>query len=100
MSCLLDLIEENPAQLKEMGEFPDVLQTLVTKVRATNETQAAFATAVSNIGKFSRPMRVSSRRIADAIRRSARALEHAEVWNSRLQQIVNGAAQSDSTASA
>jgi hypothetical protein len=100
MSCLLDLIEENPAQLKEMGAFPEILQTLVTNIRTANKSQAEFAAAVSNSGKFSRPMRVSSRRIADATKRSAKALEHAEVWSSRLQQIANTAAQGDPSASA
>ena len=39
MSCLLDLIEENPAQLKEMGAFPEILQTLVTNIRTANRVK-------------------------------------------------------------
>src|SRR5882724_30518 len=81
MTCLLDLVEQDPAQLKDTGSFPQLVQTFVSSVRQANKMQSEFATAVSSTGKFSKPMRITTRRIADATKRITRAFEHAEVWN-------------------
>jgi hypothetical protein len=97
MNCLLTLVEENPSQLATMEEFPKSLQTFVASVRQANKMQTDFASKVIGSGKFSKPLRVSTRRIADATRRVAKALALAEVWNSRMQQIIDRAASADSS---
>jgi hypothetical protein len=95
MTCLLDLIEQDPAQLKDTGSFPQLVQTFVSSVRQANKMQSEFATAVSSTGKFSKPMRITTRRIADATKRITKAFEHAEVWNARLEQIAARAGGDD-----
>jgi hypothetical protein len=88
MTCLLDLIEQDPTQAKYLGSFPDVLQKFATTIRQTIKNQADFAVVVSALGRFSKRLRVSSKRIADATNRFTRAMERAEIWNSRLRKII------------
>jgi hypothetical protein len=90
MTCLLDAIEHDPTQLKEAGSFPELVRTFVSSVRQANKMQSSFAVAVSDTGKFSKPMRVVTRRIADATRRAAATLAHIEVWDARLDRITAG----------
>jgi hypothetical protein len=98
MTCLLDMVEENPSELAEAKDFPEQIGAFVATVRDVNERQASFASTIMGSGKFSKPLRIVTRRIADATRRVAKALALAEVWNSRLQQIVQRAASPDSAA--
>lgn len=100
MACLLDLLDENPSELAEAPDFPDQILSFVTSVRQANEMQASFASTIAGSGRFSKPLRISTRRIADATRRVAKALALAEVWNARLQQIVARTRPADSSTSA
>lgn len=100
MNCLLNLIDENPSQLGDMQDFPKHLQTFVNGVRQANEMQTDFASKVVGSGKFSKPLRISTRRIAEATRRVAKALALAEVWNSRMQQVIDRCVPPDPLASA
>ena len=93
MTCLLDWIEQDPSQLNQMDQFPEMIRQFVTAVRYANEAQIGLAESLVGPGKFSKTMRISTRRIADATRRAAKALERAEVWNARLQRIVEQAPQ-------
>lgn len=91
MTCLLDLVEQDPNQAKEMEEFAAVLQGFVESVRQVSGHLSSFVAALAIPGKFSKSMRVSSRRIAGATERMIRALAKAEIWNARLQRLVASA---------
>jgi hypothetical protein len=88
MTCLTDMVDQDPSQREGIAGFADTIKEFVTNVRYANEAQGGLAAALSGSGKFSKPMRVATRRIVDATRRVTKALERAEVWNARLQQIV------------
>jgi hypothetical protein len=87
MACLLDIFENDPAQFADSGEFPSQIENLVEAVRITNERQLELANSIANVGKFSKPLRISTRRIADTARRIAKSLATAEIWNARLKRI-------------
>jgi hypothetical protein len=88
MSCLLDMIEENPSELAEAKDFPHQIGAFVRTMRDVNKKQADFASTIVGGGRFSKPLRIVTRRIADATRRVAKALALAEVWDSRLRQLA------------
>ena len=92
MTCLLDWIEQDPSQLGQMDQFPAMIKEFVTAVHSANEAQTGLAESLTGPGKFSKTMRISTRRIVDATRRAAKALERADVWDARLQRIVDQAA--------
>jgi methyl-accepting chemotaxis protein len=89
MTCLFESIEENPSQLKDMGTFPQSISTFASTIRQTNEQQAGFVSAMLAAGRFSKPLRIATRRIADATKRCSSALALAEVWSSRLEQLID-----------
>jgi hypothetical protein len=91
MTCLLDLVEQDSNQAKEMAEFASVLQGFVENVRQVSGHLSNFVASLSIPGKFSKSMRVSSRRIGGATERMIRALAKAEIWNARLQRLVDEA---------
>ena len=91
MICLADLVDQDPSQREGITEFANIIKDFVGQVSYANEAQSGLATSLLVPGKFSKAMRVSTRRIADATRRAAKALERAEVWNARLQQIIRRA---------
>ena len=94
MTCLLDWLEQqHPSQLGQMDQFPEMIRQFVAAVRYANEAQIGLAESLAGPGKFSKTMRIATRRIADATRRAAKALERAEVWNARLQRIIEQAPQ-------
>jgi hypothetical protein len=99
MTCLLDLVEQDPSQLKDMGLFADTIRELVSNVHQASEAQKGLTASLAGQGKFSKPMRISTRRIVDATRRGTKALERAEVWNARLQQIIRRTEGGDKTTS-
>jgi hypothetical protein len=90
MVCLLDLVEQHPNQVSQMAEFGRTLQAFVDGVRGLRVNQTHFATSFAIPAKFSKPMRVSTRRIVEATGRIVQALGRAEIWNARLQRLVAG----------
>ena len=89
MTCLTDLVDQDPSQREGITAFAETIKEFVSNVRYANEAQSGLAASLSGPGRFSKAMRVSTRRIVDATRRVVKALERAEVWNARLQQVVN-----------
>jgi hypothetical protein len=93
MTCLLDTLEENPSQFKDMAEFARQIRGFVVIIRDSNEKQAKFLSSMLAVGKFSKAMRISTRRIADAIKRCSNALAVAEVWDARFEQLGDRASR-------
>src|SRR5262249_35134568 len=83
MECLLDLIEQDPAQLKEISAFREVIGTLAARARETNAIQIRWATTIRSSGKFAKSLRITTRRMADAAARVTRVLERTETWEAR-----------------
>jgi hypothetical protein len=89
MTCLLDSVDEDPSQLKDMGTFAQSIKTFVLAIREADAKQAEFVSAMIAAGRFSKPLRIATRRIADATKRCSNVLALAEVWNARLEQLID-----------
>ena len=89
MICLTDLVDQDPSQREGITTFAETIKGFVSNVRYAIDAQSGLAASLSGPGKFSKAMRVSTRRVVDATRRVVKALERAEVWNARLQQVVS-----------
>lgn len=91
MTCLLDIVEQDPSQAKEMEQFAQAVRLFVENVRRVSSQLSAFVATLSLPGKFSKSMRISVRRIAGSTDRVIKALSKSEVWNARLHRLVTSA---------